>query len=360
MSDRHHPDDPAAIERELRHTRARVDRTIDEIQDRLSPGQLLDEGLRYFRQGPADYLSTFGSNLGQSVRDNPLPVAMIGLGVAWLAFGQQHPGGAQYRASGASPYAGAQRRHAYDQDWHPQESIAERARGAADQLKRHADETEEAFERRRQQAMARILDLEERAGESVSDLQARVASGLHEASVRWEEMSHAVRQRGHDLRDQAGRGVTYARETVGSGLSHGWDSASRTSSRAFELFEEQPLLAAAAGITVGALLGSLFPSTQREKEVLGPPRDALLQRGEAVAQDTVDTMKEAGRAVADAALDEVEHVVDEAERATDDAARTLDKKVEDRTRSDYDTSDTATAKTGSDDPRGSGPAARPL
>jgi hypothetical protein len=304
MREHHRSEDPEVIERELRETRARVDRTLDQIQDRLSPGQLLDEGLRYFRNGPSDYLATFGTNLGHSVRDNPLPVAMIGLGMAWLALGQRHD-------THSTAYGSYPRSWTGEGDSGMSESSAERARAAAARLQRNADETTEAFEHRRQQAMARILGLKEQAGESAADLRKRVASAMDDASARWEEMKESIRRRSHDLRDSASHGMTQARDAV----SGGWATAGRTSDKALEIFEQQPLLAAAAGITVGAVLGSLFPSTQREREAVKPHADALRRDAEAFGEEAMRTTREAGRAAADAALHAVDQAAGKAEQA---------------------------------------------
>ena len=74
-------DSTAHIEEELKVTRARMDHRLGELHERLTPGQLLDEAVEYFRtSGGVD----FGRNLMASVRDNPLPVAVTGIGLAWL------------------------------------------------------------------------------------------------------------------------------------------------------------------------------------------------------------------------------------------------------------------------------------
>jgi hypothetical protein len=40
-----HTDDPAGIDRDLASARQRLDHDLTELQAKLSPGQLLDEGL---------------------------------------------------------------------------------------------------------------------------------------------------------------------------------------------------------------------------------------------------------------------------------------------------------------------------
>src|SRR3954465_5580220 len=70
----------ADLEREVSEQRDRVEARIGEIKERLSPGQLVDELLSYSKDGGGK----FASNLGQQLTANPLPAALIGVGVAWL------------------------------------------------------------------------------------------------------------------------------------------------------------------------------------------------------------------------------------------------------------------------------------
>jgi ferritin-like metal-binding protein YciE len=69
------------IERELERTRSEIGETLDEIQRQLSPGQLLDQAFGYFG-GPRQ----LGMGIGELIVRNPLPVTLIGVGFAWLAF----------------------------------------------------------------------------------------------------------------------------------------------------------------------------------------------------------------------------------------------------------------------------------
>ena len=71
----------AEIEREVEATRARLTDTLEELRDRTSPGQLFEQAVDYFRSSGG---TDFARNLGASVRDNPLPVLLIGAGIGWL------------------------------------------------------------------------------------------------------------------------------------------------------------------------------------------------------------------------------------------------------------------------------------
>src|SRR5436853_288023 len=66
---------------EAQLARAQVADTLDELRSRISPGQVVDEIVDYAREGG---IGDFMRNLGNDVRSNPLPVGLIGAGLAWL------------------------------------------------------------------------------------------------------------------------------------------------------------------------------------------------------------------------------------------------------------------------------------
>src|SRR5689334_21549916 len=73
--------DPAAIERDLQATRSRLGLEISELASRLSPGEILNEALGCPKtQQGAD----FSRNLAQSIRERPIPVALMRVGLAYL------------------------------------------------------------------------------------------------------------------------------------------------------------------------------------------------------------------------------------------------------------------------------------
>jgi ElaB/YqjD/DUF883 family membrane-anchored ribosome-binding protein len=71
------------LERDIEESRARLDETIDRIQDRLSVSGLVDDVVGSVRD------TQFGSVVDQAleiVRRNPLPVLLIAAGVGWLMY----------------------------------------------------------------------------------------------------------------------------------------------------------------------------------------------------------------------------------------------------------------------------------
>jgi ElaB/YqjD/DUF883 family membrane-anchored ribosome-binding protein len=62
-------------------TRREMDRTLSAIERKFSRERLLDQGLDYLRDSGA---AEFAQNLGGAARQNPLPVVLTGIGLAWL------------------------------------------------------------------------------------------------------------------------------------------------------------------------------------------------------------------------------------------------------------------------------------
>jgi hypothetical protein len=77
---------PDTILAEIEHTRSQMDSTLDAIERRLTPGELIDQGLNYLRNSGG---REFVSNLGTSLKENPLAASLAGVGLAWLMATQQ-------------------------------------------------------------------------------------------------------------------------------------------------------------------------------------------------------------------------------------------------------------------------------
>lgn len=73
---------PADIEQDSERRRANIGELIDEFRDHLTPGAIVNEVLG--PEGGTELLRYAGSLLRQQVRKNPLPIGVIGIGMAWL------------------------------------------------------------------------------------------------------------------------------------------------------------------------------------------------------------------------------------------------------------------------------------
>jgi len=71
---------PDQLEQEIAATRAEIDRKLAVLQRRLSPRQVAGS----LTSTVASQGATFARNLGTSLRDNPVPATLLGIGLGWL------------------------------------------------------------------------------------------------------------------------------------------------------------------------------------------------------------------------------------------------------------------------------------
>lgn len=75
-----HPEPTSELERDVADRRERIDDTLRQIQSRLTPGQMVDEILHHGRGAGTDFVA----NLGRTLSGNPIPTALVGVGLLWL------------------------------------------------------------------------------------------------------------------------------------------------------------------------------------------------------------------------------------------------------------------------------------
>jgi Protein of unknown function (DUF3618) len=76
-------EDINALERDIEESRARLDLTIDRLQDKLSVSGIVDDMLGTVRANR--YASVFDQTL-DAIRRNPIPVMLVTAGVGWLIY----------------------------------------------------------------------------------------------------------------------------------------------------------------------------------------------------------------------------------------------------------------------------------
>jgi hypothetical protein len=91
------------LEREAEETRWQLSGTLDELRGRLTPGRVLDQLLEYAREGAA---AEFLGNLRREVRENPMPLVLIGIGIGWLMLASRRTSRAPPARAGSRPVFG--------------------------------------------------------------------------------------------------------------------------------------------------------------------------------------------------------------------------------------------------------------
>jgi Protein of unknown function (DUF3618) len=259
MSEHYDNRSPEEIQRDIERTRAEMGATIETIRQKMSPGELLDQALDYFKHsGP----SQFTSNLGETVKNNPVPVTLIGLGIGWLML------------------AGSRDRHP-SQTW-PTSSRVQDRMGAA------ASSTADRAGQMMQGARERTGAARERMGEMTRSAQERVG----EASARLGEMAEGARY-------QMGEAADRVRYQVRSQSAQVRDTFNY-------LRDEQPLILGVLGFALGAAFGAGLPPTRREDELMGEMRDEAMHRAREVGAEQFDKAQRVATAASEAATEQAD------------------------------------------------------
>jgi len=270
---------PAEAEREIERVRAELALTLDALEHKLAARHLVEKGFDMLRDNLTGYDAL---NRGLDViRANPVPVALIGIGAAWLI---------------------AANTNLVDR-LTPDERVA-----AA-----------------RQKIAGLAGDIGARAGELASDLTGRIGLGRGSGASSDQPLGHTgnpmVDEAGgrpdgwlHQMTDMTQGALRSARDTGGAMLNRAGsvagDGASRITDQLADTFERNPLMVGAIGIMAGALLATLLPMTRAEDRLL---RDDELQRK--VGEQAVAEMREAAARTLDAAATAVKGGADRPSQA---------------------------------------------
>ena len=88
--------DPESLEREADARRENLSRTLNAVEQRFSPNHLAQQTADYFGEHGGD----IAKSVSQSVKENPLPLLLTGIGLAWLISSQSRSSSSGYGDSG--------------------------------------------------------------------------------------------------------------------------------------------------------------------------------------------------------------------------------------------------------------------
>ena len=211
----------AELEEKARREREELEKSIRDLNQDLSPGQLLDD--YYFHgEGFTGYL--------KRLQDDPVPGALVGAAIAWSA-GREEIKGAGARASSAA---------------------REGMHKAGDKL----------------------AETREHARGKASGVRSRAATAGESAKARAGE-----------VRVSAGEKASHAREKVGEKAGEVAERGRQAMEEGRTAMREHPLMAIAVGFSLGAALGGLAPVSPREREALAAASGKLKGAGERIRGD---------------------------------------------------------------------------
>ncbi len=293
------------IESALKRDREHLKETVHEIEERMTPGRLVDELLEALKAGPADFTNA----LGRQLRDKPLPAVLTGVGLSWLMLSDRHPqprGGNGHDRTNGGIYPTREELEGH--------AAWERYQNASWDCVRDAHEDDDAYENRLTQARAKAADIQRRDDESDHAFRDRV----HGAAEKFKSLSHTTREKLSHAYDGAAErvsGAASAAAHAASSTAHAASSGASTVSEAAlssaagakHFHEDHPLASGAIGLAIGALIGSALPLSREEHDRLKGLVDEGLEKGAKAASHAAEKVEHGARRAEDVVSDHPSH-----------------------------------------------------
>jgi hypothetical protein len=286
----HHDRSADDIRADIEQTRERLGETVEALGAHLNPSllkQRVKDSVREATIGRAktmarnarDKAEESGRGLIGTLRDNPIPAAMIAGGIGWLLFGKRRERDTE---------------NVGDWDYHnavgPTTTIYEEETSIdySRQLPEGARSERGAGSRARA-ATDRVVSGARHAGESVVS-GARTAGDTVASTARTagEKVAAGTSRVAHSIADRARAGGHKVEES----------------------FEQNPMVLGAVAAVVGLAVGMTLPATEQESRLMGSKRDELMDKAKEAISDT----REKVRSAAERAVPEVRDTLKEVAR----------------------------------------------
>jgi len=279
------------IQAEIEQTRNRMSERLDTIQDRLSPDHLklqaqtiVHEAVRDSTDALMHYVSSNAQQVGTTVVDavkrNPLPTALIGLGVGWMLVNSlRNKEQNDYRDDERYLYTG---------------SLGERYRG-------QPPATELAYYTGQPVSPAR------QSPSSPSALEMQYSVNYEPAELDRMEQLYTEPALSGSYDASAERFDEWTAQQSNRGQGMGWNLQ--------QTLEENPIPFGIAALAIGVAIGLALPATQPESQLMGDARDQVVDRAQTMVDHAVQRVEQVAaeaepqlEAVAGQAAEDVAHI----------------------------------------------------
>lgn len=277
--------DPAADEPEvevlvedIEQTREEMTVTVEAIGDRLDPGNIVQDAKQTVRDATVGKVETMANEATQAVeevgrtaqqassgivdtiRRNPVPAALVGLGLTWLWMNRTTTSDGSRNDRGYGSGVGGGYRGGYGMSgWDP--GVTGRA------------------------GLAASRSGAEGRGGGVGEMAGRIG----------ERGQHIAEDVAHQAQQSVGEVAGQAQETVGQVADQAQHTARQVQRGAERAMQDNPLALGAAAVAVGAAIGMALPATQTERRLLGEPGRDLVQQAETKIEDSMRQMEQSSR-----------------------------------------------------------------
>jgi Protein of unknown function (DUF3618) len=268
------------IRENIEQTRANMTETIDELQERLSPShlkeQVKEQVIEQYKQARetvreatigkvedmvdrvSDTMYETRRSIVDTVTGNPIPSALVGIGLAWLWMNRRNdPGSARRRYD--DRYRSAPK---YDE-------IGPRYRSG------EGPDFDTGTSRH----------FASKAGNAVSEVAGQIQGAAGNLAGKARATVSGV--------------VDQAHESAGHFADVAQHQAQRVEERFNAALRENPLAIGAVALALGTAVGLAVPQTRKENELMGEARDTLVDKAQSVSQDAMERVQQVAQKVTD-------------------------------------------------------------
>jgi ElaB/YqjD/DUF883 family membrane-anchored ribosome-binding protein len=254
---------------EIEVTRVEMTGTVEEIGDRLDPRNIVADAKETVRDATvgkveqmANTAGEMVSNAGQTaqeagtglvdtIRRNPVPAAMVGIGLGWLAMSARSGSG----TSGS--WAHQDRYDRYGAYGNQARAWDTGSMGGDAWASRPTSE---------QGIGDKVGQIGETAGQKVSEVQQTAGQAVSQVQQTASQVPYQVQGAARQVGDNAGR-----------------------------MFQENPLAMGAIAVAVGTAVGLVLPTTAMERNVLAKPASEALNKAEEAASQALGQAEQQAR-----------------------------------------------------------------
>lgn len=290
-------DDLEQTRAQIEETRSQMSTTIDAIQEKLSPHNIAQQAKDTVKEatvGKAQEMVSnagntaseivsnagnsaqgFGSSLVETVKANPVPAALAGIGLGWLFMSgrKQSSGNSDAGQFYSQPYGSNVQGYNAGQS------------GQSDYTYGNATDSSPS-------------------GSRLSATQDKVGDFAGQAQDKAGQMVGQVQ-------DTAGQVAGQVQDTAGQLADSAQYGAQRAQSSFQQALHTNPLAVGVAAVAIGAAIGLSIPETEKENQLMGETRDEVMQQAQQTVQQKAQQVQTVAQEAVGAAKDKAQESADQ-------------------------------------------------
>jgi len=263
-----------ALAQDIEQTRDEMSGTVEAIADRLDPANIVQDAKQTVRDATVGKVEQMANNVAETasgfveearytaqdagggiletVKRNPIPAAMAGIGLGWLFMNRSSASQSRRSSWDQARWTGNDRTDRYGGGYGAYGSSYSGSQGS---------------------------------GQGLTD---RASGAVEQVGQQAGQIADTVGSKVTDVADQARSTAQQVPNQVGNVARDVQWNAQR-------MVEDNPLAVGAIAVAVGAAIGMVLPETQTEQRVLGPAAEKAISTAEQTAHEAVQQLETANR-----------------------------------------------------------------